>query len=83
MNTVIFEKTYEISTSELSLISGGATDWKNAAQGAVYGAGIGVSLCAAGGMMTAGATWVVTGACAWAGAKIGSSVAIIADNIFK
>lgn len=80
MNPIKFENL-AIKSEELSKNSGAATDWGKAAKGAVYGVGIGAGLCTVGGVMTAGATWVMTSACAWAGAKLGGSVAMIADSL--
>ncbi|MDY4760513.1 MULTISPECIES: hypothetical protein [Streptococcus] len=83
MNSKSIISFQEIQLESLSNVNGGANKWNNAATGAVYGAGIGVSLCTAAGMMTAGATLAATAGCAWAGAKIGGSIAFIADNIIK
>ncbi|HFI0695547.1 TPA: Blp family class II bacteriocin [Streptococcus suis] len=80
MNT----KTFNTMNEEmLAQVEGGNTNWSDVRDGTIYGAGIGVSLCAAGGMLTAGATWMMVGACAWAGAKFGAALPIIFDNIAR
>ena len=66
-----------LDTEMLASIEGG-TDWGTVGKGAVYGAGIGVAMCGVG-----GATWAMTAACSWAGAKLGGSFTAIADNIWS
>lgn len=61
---------FEILTDEQLATVEGGTDWGNVAKGAGFGAGLGIGLCSAAGMVTAGATWTVTGACAWLAQKL-------------
>lgn len=81
MNTKTMEQFNVLNADTLAVVEGG-TDQGAVGKGAVYGAGIGVSMCAAGGVFTGGATWALTAGCAWAGAKIGGAIVAIADNMF-
>lgn len=76
------EQFETLTDEQLATVEGG-TDWGNAAKGAGFGAGLGIGLCSAAGVITAGTSWAVTGACGWAGAKIGGAITIIADNLVK
>lgn len=82
MNTKTMGKFSTLNADALATIEGG-TDWGAVGKGAVYGAGIGISMCAAGGVFTGGATWALTAGCAWAGAKLGGAFTVIADNIWR
>lgn len=81
MDTKTRERFTVLDEETLSTIKGG-TDWGAVGNGAAYGAGIGVSMCAVGGVFTGGATWALTVGCAWAGAKFGAAFTAIADNIW-
>ena len=81
MNTQTISQFELLDNELLSTVEGGKTDWGAVSKGAVYGAGIGVGLCTAGGMFTGGAAWAMTAGCAWAGAKIGGALVVIGDNL--
>lgn len=76
------ERFETLTPEQIATVEGG-TNWTNAGLGALYGGALGAGLCGAAGVVTAGTSWAVTGACAWAGAKIGGSITIIADNLVK
>ncbi|HHA7853610.1 TPA: Blp family class II bacteriocin [Streptococcus pneumoniae] len=81
MNTKMMSQFSAMDNEMLASIEGG-TDWGTVGKGAVYGAGIGVAMCAVGGLLTGGSTWAMTAGCAWAGAKLGGSFTAIADNLW-